>query len=132
MCIYSLKWLEKHQILDDLRVQQLITYSMLYLVLWYNTPMDTMLQQEKFLVVIEHLKIVPLRDTVDLLNDAKHLFVSKFVYTISFDLFHYCLMIVLRLDSKKKYIQEMIFFQILLPVILIEETFFFSNFVSNW
>ncbi len=64
--------------------------------------MDTMLQQEKFPVIIKYLKTTLPTNTMDLLNDAKHLFVSKFVYTISFYLFHYCLMIDFHLNRRKK------------------------------
>jgi hypothetical protein len=47
--------------------------------------MDTMSQKEIFLVIIENLKTTPLTNTMDLLNDTKHLFVPKFVYTNSID-----------------------------------------------
>jgi hypothetical protein len=70
--------------------------------------MDTMLQKEIFQVIIKNLKTEPLTDTMDLSNDNKHLFVSKFVYTNSFDLFHYDL-----------------------PVRISREIIFFSNLVLN-
>ncbi len=85
---------------DDV-LQELLTYLVLYFGLWYDIPMDTMSQKEIFLVIIENLKTTPLTNTMDLLNDTKHLFVPKFVYTNSIDWFHYDLIIHLQIDRNR-------------------------------